>query len=108
LVLEVEISKVAGWAVSARAWGSETGVAAPLAALLGRAKVLGERRVKVRADLRAVCDVSLFIVGSRARIFKVFLPETAASVYSGCTRVTVKKTWTINKHESNVTATYVI
>jgi len=65
-------------------------------ALLARAKVLGDRRVKVRADLRAIRDVSLLSIGSWTGNVLVFVSEAAASVHFRCTRVSVNKAWTIN------------
>ena len=51
VLLEVEVSKVARWAVSTRTWRSEARVTTPLVSFTSVANVLGERRMEVSANL---------------------------------------------------------
>lgn len=87
LVLEVEISEVAGRSVSPWAWGLESRVFSPARPLFCRSHVLGNGGMEVRANLSSTCDVAKFVVGTRGRTALLLLSEATTSINSGSSRV---------------------
>lgn len=90
LVLEVEVTKVARWAVGTGAWGLEAGISAPARTLFCRANVLRDSRVEISAGLDAICDVTEFIVGARGGTALFWFSEATTSIDSRCLRVSAR------------------